>query len=74
MFNLKADAQQDLEKMLRPFIKNHYKDMFKDDSLYNIFREEYLAEIRKGFFKEDEEEEIVGGVEGNGSAVKELFC
>ena len=59
--------------MLKPFIKNHYKDIFKDETLFDRFLEEFLTEIKKGYFTSDEENIIIDEIESNKNSVKQFF-
>lgn len=39
--------------MLKPLLKNNYKDIFKDESLVDLFLNQFILEIKGGYFDED---------------------
>lgn len=47
LFNLRVDdkTQDELQKMLKPFIKNNYREIFNDKTLFEKFNQGLKNEI-----------------------------
>ena len=52
-------TEEDLQSTLKPFLKNHYSNLFQDGSLFEVFNEEFNHEIQKWFFTAEQVQEIM---------------
>jgi hypothetical protein len=58
---------------LKPFLKNNYKEIFKDCSLFDQFQMKFIDEIKNGFFTADEEEKIMESLDDNKEGLKSYY-
>ena len=76
LFNLQNSdkTNEDLKLLLKPFLKNNYKDIFNDKSLSSKFMEQFRQIIKQeSYFNENEIENIGDVLEVNKEDVMEYF-
>ncbi|CDW86409.1 UNKNOWN [Stylonychia lemnae] len=75
LFNLQTNdkTQGDLQVLLKPFLKNNYKEIFRDQSLIDKIRDNFLKQLKLGYFSEDQLEQIECSIEDNLSSLNQYL-
>eukprot|EP00347_Sterkiella_histriomuscorum_P021190 403334904 len=75
LFNLKTNdkTQEDLQVLLKPFLKNNYKEIFNDESLSERFLYKFNEYLKNGYFNDDEQQQICDMISDNKKAIESYF-